>query len=127
MELGAIFKKTYHLYRLSSKGSPKDPVLIIRCGVGWRGEAGTEEVCDVPFLHSGSSVTKTQNLTLLQEPDVPHGLGRGPPLERQVSLPGLVRVGDCVSLFKASYQFGMRRNGDKSASYLMIRHSSGLE
>ena len=82
---------------------------------------------EVPSLHSRSSVTKTQNLTLLQEPDVPHGLGRGPPLERQVSLPGLVRVGDCVSLFKASYQFGMRRNEDESASYLMIRHSSRLE
>lgn len=37
MELGAIFLKTHHLYRLSSKGSPSDPVLIIRCVQGQGG------------------------------------------------------------------------------------------
>lgn len=65
--------------------------------------------------------------SLLQESDVPHRLGRSLPLEGQVSLPGLVRVGDCVSLLKTSHWFGMRRNGNKSASYLMIGDSSSLQ
>lgn len=65
--------------------------------------------------------------SLLQECDVPHRLDRGLPLEGQVSLPGLVRVGDCVSLLRTSHCFGMRRHENKSASYLMIRHSSSLK
>lgn len=71
---GVMYSLKLITYIDSTKGSPSDPVLIIRCGEGeWGGRKPRKCVCEVPSLHSGSSVTETQHLTLLQEPDVPHG------------------------------------------------------
>lgn len=81
----------------------------------------------LPSFQRGGLVAKKRHLTLLQESDVPHGLGRGLPHEGQGSLPGLVRVGDRVSLCEAGHQFGTRKDEQERAGRLMTRCSPGLK
>lgn len=63
----------------------------------------------------------------LQKSDVSNGLIRRFPYKGQVSLQGLVRVGDSITVFKARQQLGARRNEDKCASSFIIRHFVSLK
>lgn len=64
---------------------------------------------------------------LLQKFDVSNGLVWRFPYKGQVSLQGLVRVGDSITIFKARQQLGARRNEDKRASSFIIRHFASLK
>lgn len=115
------------LQRPCSRGRPREPLLVIR----WPGRWGTGNAKNgekLPSSQSGRLGHREAALhPLLQESDVPHGLSRGLPLECEVSLQGLVRVGDRVSLFDASHRFGMRRSENETASYPAVGRSSSLK
>lgn len=63
----------------------------------------------------------------LQEFDVSNGLVWCLPYKGQVSLQGLVRVGDSITVFKTRQQLGTRRNEDKRASNFVVRHFASLK
>lgn len=63
----------------------------------------------------------------LQKFDVSNGLVWRFPYKGQVSLQGLVRVGDSITIFKARQQLGARRNEDKCASSFIIRCFASLK
>lgn len=63
----------------------------------------------------------------LQKLDVSNRLVWCFPYEGQVSLQWLVRVGDSVTIFKASQQLGTRRDEDERASDFIVRHFASLK